>query len=782
MNKKGLYMNNKHSRIYMCFFIFIFILAALPAHAQDLAKKGTGRVTDIQIENNKVVSTVTILSKIKIKTGDNFSQKAVNEDIKRLYATGFFTDVSVEVEDYKGGIRLIFSVSEKSLVGQLVFEGNATLKEEVLKKQIETEAGDVLNRRRLSEDVKKLLSFYHKKGFPLVEIEYDVELDTEANTAKVYIKIKEHKKYRIKGITFEGNETFKDKKLLKVIATRRDTLFTSGLLDEEMLEQDMKRIEAFYKNEGYIDVKASNEVDYNEEKKGIFINIKVAEGPQYFVGNIELLGNEVIGSKEIIKELKMVTGKPYNPLNLRFDVISIQTLYFDKGYMSCGVKPATALDKDSKSIAIKYNITEGELSYLNEIKITGNTKTKDVVIRRELRLYPGERFDGKKLKKSKQRLYDLGYFDEVIFDTEPTQESDQKDLAVRVKEAKTGEFSFGGGYSSVDRLLGFVEVTQRNFDIMNFPTLTGGGQILNMRAEIGSVRQNYILSFTEPWIFGYPYLFGFDLFNYDRNKKTSLGYGYAERGTGGNLRFGKEFTDYDRADLKYRLERVKISDVSSNATTALQDEEGKNTISSLGLTLTRNTTDSRYSPTEGHILSITGVEAGGVFGGDKDFYKVSGLADQFFNTDLFEKKLVLELKGRFGWSEEYDDSETVPIYERFFAGGANTVRGYKERRIGPRDSRTGDPIGGESMLLGNAELTYPIFQNFKIATFYDIGNVWEKSYGIFKADDFKAGTGVGIRVKTPIGPISVDAGYPLDEAHPGDKKKVRFHFNMSRGF
>jgi len=771
-------MKIKFKGILISTVIVILTLTTLPSYAQE----ADATITEIKIEGNKVVSTATILSKIKIRTGEKFQQKAVNEDIKRLYATGFFTDVSVEVEDHSGGIRLIFSVSEKSLVGELIFEGNNTYKEDILKKQIETKEGDVLNRRRLSEDIKKLKAFYHKKGFPLVDIEYHAEVDPEANKAKVYIKINESKKYRIREISFEGNEAFNNKRLMKVIVTRPDRLFTSGLLDEDVLEQDMKRIESFYSQEGYVDAKATNKVDYNDEKKGIFIVITVSEGPRYFAGTVELLGNKIIDSKKIEKEIKMETGKPYNPVNLRFDVITIQTLYFDRGYMSCNVNPSTKLDRDNKAINITYNITEGDLSYLNEIRITGNTKTKDVVIRRELRLYPGERFDGKKLKKSKQRLYDLGYFDEVIFDTEPTQESDKKDLVVRVKEAKTGEFSFGGGYSSVDRLLGFVEVTQRNFDIMNFPTLTGGGQTLNLRAEIGSVRQNYILSFTEPWILGYPYLFGFDLFNFDRNRKSSLGYGYAERRTGGNLRFGKEFTDYDRADLKYRLERVKISDVSSDATSALKDEEGKNTISSLALTLTRNTTDSKYNPTEGHILSVTGEDAGGVFGGDKDFYKVGGLADFFFNREIFEKKLVLELKGRFGWSEEYDDSETVPIYERYFAGGANTVRGYKERSIGPRDARTNDPIGGESMLIGNAELTYPVFKNFKIATFYDIGNVWEKSYGIFKAGDFKSGTGVGVRVKTPIGPVSVDAGYPLDQARPGDKKKIRFHFSMSRGF
>lgn len=776
-------MMNKKNAIFFTFILILPVFSfslyfAPPACSQGISEEVSPELTDIKIEGNKSISSNTILSKIKLKAGDRFSQKAVNEDIKRVYGLGFFTDVTVEAEGYQGGLRLIFSVIEKPVIEKITFEGNKIYRDEVLKKQIEAKEEDVLNRRRLSEDVKKIKDFYQRKGFPLVKVDYELDIDPESNKAKVSIKIDERKRYRIKGIDFKGNEAFEDKRLLKVISTRQDTLFTSGFLDEAALEQDMERIHEFYKRDGFIDATAAKSVDYNEEKQGIFITIEVREGDRYFVGEVSFEGNTVISQKELAEELKMKALKPYNPENLRADVMGIQSLYFDKGYMSCLINPETALSKEKKSIDITYRIIEGGLSSVNEVRITGNSKTRDAVIRRELRLYPGERFDGKKLKKSKQRLYNLGFFDEVIFDTEPTESPEKKDLVVKVKEARTGEFSFGGGYSSVDRLIGFVEVTQRNFDISNFSTFTGAGQNLNIRAELGSVRRNYTISFTEPWIFGYPYLFGFDAYNYERAKKAALGYGYDERRQGGALRFGKEFTDYDRADLKYKLERVKISDVDSNASSALKDEEGDNTISSLALTLTRDVTDNRFNPTEGHIISVTGEDAGGIFAGDKDFYKLSGLVDLFFN---YEKKLVLELKARVGWADEYDDSDSVPIYERFFAGGTNTVRGYKERSIGPRDSQTGDPVGGEAMLIGNAEATYPVFTNFKIAAFYDVGGVWEKSDDI-ASGDFKTGVGAGVRVKTPIGPVKIDMGYPLDKAQPNDKQKIRFHFSMTRGF
>ena len=773
--------NIKPKRSLICGLFFVlaaFVVFSVSSYsiAQDIQHESASEITDISIEGNNAVSTNTILSRISTKVGSRFMQRTVNDDIKRLYATGFFTDVIAEAEDYKGGIRLIFKVVEKSVVSSMIFEGNRIYRAELLKKQIETKDGDVLNKRVLAEDMRKLEAFYRKKGFALVKVEYRIETDPVSNASAVYITIDEKKQYRIKSIVFTGNEKFPDNRLIKIISTRTDGLFRSGVLDENLLQQDMERLAAFYRDNGFIDAKASYSTEYHD--KGINVTISIQENDQYFVGNVVIEGNKIISSKEIEKDLKMKGGSAYSPNNLRSDVISIQTLYFDKGYMECSVRPVTSLNKEAKTIDISYAITEGILSYVNEIRVTGNSKTKDKVIRRELRLYPGERFDGDKLKKSKQRLYDLGYFDEVIFDTEPTDRPDKKDLQVSVKEAKTGEFSFGGGYSSVDRLIGFVEIAQRNFDITNFKTFTGAGQILRLKAEIGYVRQNYTISFTEPWIFGYPYLFGFDLFSFDRDKKESLGYGYSEKRTGGNLRFGKELTDYDRADLRYRLERIKIGDVSDDALTALKDEQGKNTISALALTLTRDTTDSKFNPMSGHILSGTAENAGGPLGGDKDFYKLTGVANFFFN---YNKTLVLELKGTGGWAKEYDDSTHVPIYERFFAGGANTVRGYKERSIGPRDEPTGDPIGGEAMLVANAELTYPVFKNFKVAVFYDIGNVWHSTDKNIKAKDFKAGTGAGVRVKTPIGPVKVDLGYPLNENH-GDKQKIRFHFSMTRGF
>jgi len=423
------------------------------------------------------------------------------------------------------------------------------------------------------------------------------------------------------------------------------------------------------------------------------------------------------------------------------------------------------------------------------IKIRGNIKTRDVVIRRELRIHPGDRFDGEKLRRSKERLQNLGFFEEVSYDTEETQTPDKKNLVVDVKESKTGSFSFGGGYSTVDQFVGFVEVEQKNFDWKNFPYFTGAGQNLKFRASLGSISKAFDLSFTEPWVFDYPVSFGFDAYKRTHNRESDVGYGYDEDVTGGDLRLGKEISEYLREDLMYKMDVIDISNITDNATDDLRKESGSNTVSSMTYGLTFDNRDNVFDPLKGNYLNGSMQLAGGPFSGDKDFWKFFGRASHYFP---FPGHSVLEVRGRIGLSDPYSDSDRIPIYERFFAGGAYTIRGYEERKLGPIDPDSKDPLGGNSILIGNIEYTYPLFNFLKVAAFYDIGNVWEKmgdigsskdSNGVNETGGLKSAFGLGLRIKTPIGPIMLDYGIPLDKA-PGEDSKGsgRFHFSASHGF
>jgi len=756
----------------LCISVFILTLFSGTGFSEEKTVK------IIRVEGNKVISSAAILSKIKSKPGDKFSKEVLNDDLKRLYALGYFTDVAIDIEDYADGAMITFVVKEKALISKIEFKGNNSIRSRHLLKLMKTTEGALLNRAQLSEDIVQLKAFYEQKGYPAVDIMYEAIADEETNQTVLTMKVDEKARVRIKDITVEGNTAFPDKRLLNMIRTRKDTLLTSGFLKEGMFEEDLKRIVNLYSSSGYLDAEVSHERRYSEDGKFLYIAINIEEGKESLVGEVSIRGNTVFPEKEIRNRLSMVKETPFSHQGLRIDIFNIQQFYYHGGYMFAQIDADTIFNEKTGKVDIAFKIVENEVTYIDKIKIRGNTKTKDVVIRRELRVYPGDRFDGDKIRRSKERLYNLGFFEEVNFDTEPSEVPNRQNLAVEVKEAKTGEFSFGGGYSSVDQVVGFLEVLQKNFDWANPPNFTGDGQVLRARAQLGTVRKEYDIGWVEPWIFDYPLLFGFDVYQRTHSRKSSVGYGFDEVRKGFDTKLGKEFTEHLKGDLIYKLEEVDISDVPSDASADLISEEGENTLSTIEAIVTYDTRDNRFNPTKGWILRGSAENAGGAFGADKDFLKYIVSGSAYFTHFT---KLVLELRLRAGVAHEYEDTIEVPIYERFYAGGQNSIRGYRERRVGPRDMSSGDPIGGEALLIGNVEYTFPLVTNMiKGAIFYDIGNVWARSDD-FATGNFKSGAGAGVRVKTPIGPVKIDWGYPLDDV-PGEDKKGRLYFSISQGF
>ncbi|MDP2980863.1 MAG: outer membrane protein assembly factor BamA, partial [Candidatus Omnitrophota bacterium] len=701
-------------------FLSTCIVSRLPAIAE--GEPGQKLIKYVDVKNNKTVSGATILSKLKTKKGDMFSQKVVDEDIKRLYLLGFFSDVSVSVEDVQDEVGVIFTVTEKAPLTKVIFIGNKVFDSRRLESVVESKLNEFADERKLKKDADSIKDLYEKKGYPWVGVVYKIEVDENNTFSKAIFTIDEGAKAVVKKLDIIGNTAFSDKRMLKIIKSKTAGFFRSGVYKKEVLEDDIERIKNFYKQAGYLDVKPAYELIFREKarRKWIELVVRIEEGRKYVTGNIKVAGNVVFSEEELKALLKMKPGDTFTEEGLHGDVGGIQEHYFDKGYIMARVRPDTLLNMETDRVDITYTLAEGEVAYVNKINIRGNTKTKDVVIRRELRIKPGERYDGAKLKRSKERLYNLGYFEDITFDTEETAEPDKRDMVVDVKETKTGEFSFGGGFSSIDKLIGFVEVEQKNFDMLNFPTFTGDGQNLKLRGEFGSTRKNYLLSWTEPWIFNQPLSFGFDLYASERNKSGSTGYAYDEKRSGGDIRFGKEFNEVLRGDFTYKIETVDISDLDSNVSQALKDEAGRNTISSSTFQLTKDTTDNRFNPVKGAILVGSIEVAGGPFGGDKDFAK-------FFNSMSHYSEIgpfLLELKLRDGVVSTYGGNNgAVPVYERYFAGGTYTIRGFKERDVGPKD-RSGDPIGGGTLAVANAELTFSIIENLKAAFFIDAGNVW----------------------------------------------------------
>ncbi|MDP3791196.1 MAG: outer membrane protein assembly factor BamA [Candidatus Omnitrophota bacterium] len=738
-------------------------------------------IKSIAVKNNRAISTETILSKMKTKAGEAFSQVVVNEDLKRLYATDYFTDVSIDGEPYEDGINITIFVEEKSVIGDITFKGNKAFTTQKLKQSMKSKPDEMLNMSLLAQDIAEMRSMYIKKGYPTVDIKYELDVDKELNKTKIIIAVEEKTRIRVTKVNVAGNEHLKTPKIIKVLGTKPAWLFNPGVFKEDVLDEDLEKIKALYDNMGYLDVEVSPKLDYSPDGSEMYVTFEVKEGKQYLVGNIDVAGNIVLKEKEVRSRIKMKPGKPFSRGSLRDDMLGVRDLYFQYGYMDAVVDIDQNVNQSTGNMDLTYTIDPKEVVYVGKIYIRGNVKTREVIIRRELRVYPGDKFNGAKIKRSKERLYNLGLFEDISFDTEPTNVPQVHNMIVNVKETKTGEFSFGGGYSSVDQFLGFVEVGQRNFDILNFPTFTGGGQNLVIRAEIGMVRQNYNIGWVDPWIFGWPYMFGFDMYRTSHTRQLEVGWAYDETRTGFDLKAGKELTEHLRADAMYRLENVDIGSIPNYASSSFRNEEGSNYVSAISGQLTQDTRDNVYNPGHGYILNGGLEDAGGIFGGDKNYVKGTATA-AFYHT--FFEKFVLEFKGRAGWATSYGSSDEVPIYERFYAGGANTIRGYKERKVGPRDTGSDEPIGGDALLIGNAEITFPIYEKIlKGAIFYDFGNVWADTKDFLVGGGYKSGAGIGIRVNTPVGPFRLDWGYPLVKNNTNDDSESgEFYFSISRGF
>ena len=740
------------------------------------------KVALVDVRGAQVTARETVLAKVQTKPGGPYQDQVVSEDIRRIFALGYFTDVKVEVEETPEGLLVAFVVREKPTITAIEIEGNKYLRKQRILQLLGIDKGTLYDPRKVKEGLDAIKAEYARKGYSQPAIETAVDADEARNTATLRMLVDEGPRMRISRILMEGNQAFSDRRLRRLLKTKRRKWFMPGVFNEQVVEEDAERVRAFYRKNGYQDVEVGQRTYRDPSGRGLYIHFTITEGLQHRVGQVALEGAVLFPGREILRTVTLKPGSVYSQEGVQDDLRLIKQYYGDRGYINAEVSPDPQLNAETKRVNLAYRITEHELVYVSRIDIEGNLRTKDLVVRRDLRIYPGEAFDGAKIRKSIERLYNLGYFEEVGVDTEPSQTPNQEALIVRVKEAKTGSFSFGGGFSSVDRLVGLVELEQRNFDIKGWPTFTGAGQDLRLRVEVGTVRRFFDLSFTEPWAFGHPVSLGFDLYNRTRLRERDLGLAFEEERRGGGIRLGKEFKDRVRVSLGYQLFRTEISDVVDEASADLKAEQGRSTTSVVGTGLSFDSRDNRFDPTRGFFAFTSADVAGGIFGADEDFYRMqAGMSSYVPHFD----RLVLESRVKTGLVNEYGDNPAVPIFERFFGGGSGTIRGYEERRVGPRDPVSNDPIGGETTLVATLEEVMTLFKDergrsiLKGSAFLDVGDVWQRvgDYG----ESFKAGVGVGMRVNTPIGPVRLDLGFPLNEID-GEKREPRFHFNISRSF
>ncbi len=751
------------------FLLLFFLFFALEAQSRDY-------IFRIDIEGNDIVSDAKIISKIKVRAGQSYNKNIINEDVKNLYATGFFETVEAEKEDVSGKTIIIFRVKEKPVLEKIVIEGARVVRKKKILESVDIEEGSFIDEYKMKESVRKIKDLYSEKGFSQTEVTYALDTLQAQNKVRAKFIINEKGILKIKEVVVIGNKAISASRIKRLMKAKQAWFLNRGVFKKDVLRDDVKRLTDFYKLKGFSEAKV--DIDIEKKLEGIYLTVNIEEGRCYYVGELKIKGNKDVRLDEILGTLDLKKGDVFSEQTIYGNVSRIRELYVDKGYIFSQVEPFSFFNPKTERVDVTYKILENEIAYIEHIGIKGNIKTKDKVIRRELRVYPGERFDGKRVRKSKEKLENLGFFEEIRFSTEPGTKSNNIDLVVDVKEAKTGYFSFGGGYSSIDGLIGFAELRQRNFDYRNFSTFTGAGQDLSLIFSIGTLVDRYQLSFTNPWIFDIPVSFGFDLYKKGHQQDDDVGYAYEEDIRGGILRLGREFNDYLKGRVAYRFEKVKIEDIVGDATPELKAEKGTTDFSSGEVSLSYDSRDNIFSTSRGIYCVNTFTLFGGPFGGDKDFIKYFGRVSFYFPTI---NESVVELKMQAGIIDPFSDTTKVPIYERFFAGGASTVRGYRERKVGPIDVTSEDPLGGEAVFVSNIEYTYPLADFLKVATFFDTGNVWSGNSDFLKSS-LMSSVGIGLRVKTPIGPVNIDYGWPLDTEPGEEEKEGRFHFNLSRSF
>ena len=732
--------------------------------------QGVDIVGSVQVRGNKRVVDSTILYYIKTKKGEPLSRSQVRRDIEQIYSLGQFRDVRVETHPGVDGLDVIFIVEEISSVGDILLHGNDEVSEDDIREKLTIKRGTTFQDHLLQEVKEQVTLLYHDKGFFLVNVNINTKLSPE-NLTNVNIHIREGRKVEIKSILFAGNKRLSAEDLRDQMETQAASwlswLDESGIYKKDVLKLDMLRLEGYYQDHGFIRARVLEpEIKINKRKKAIHIIVSVEEGPQYKVGAIEVQSDDTLTEAEIRKAMKTKRNRVYNVSQVREDILSISDLYSRQGHAYADVSPKTKINDTSRTVDLSIQIDKGRKVYVGQISVAGNTRTLDNVIRREFRLKEGELFDSEKLKRSKQRINNLRFFEDVKIDTRRGKESDLIDIATTVTERPTGSVTVGAGFSSVDSFIFNAGISQDNF--------LGRGQRVAFSVNLSARKSDFNLSLTDPHVFDSDLLAGIDAFNRDTDF-----FSFKSKNTGGGLRLGKSLNEYDWAGINYRVENVTVSDVDSGEETAFLKNETRLT-SRISPSFIRDTRDDFLNPSTGWRHVVRFELAGGILGGS-DFIRSSYEATYY--RPLFGK-LVGALHGEVHWADAYA-GDTLPAFERYFMGGPTSLRGYTVKNIGPKDS-SGDPIGGNQSLLFNAEVQYPFTKGLRGFLFYDRGNLFgvgddiSTTASTWSLSKMRDSVGVGARFLSPFGPVGFAYGIKLDQAT--GEEAGEFHFTAGSAF
>jgi len=745
--------------------IIVFIFS--PSHA--LSGKP---VKDIRVKGAVRADKNTVRYYIHSKVGKPFDPAETAEDIRRIYALGFFDEVSIDLKEESDGDVLTFIFKEKPFVREIIITGAKEVEEKVVALKIKTQKGTFFRQDLIPWDQARIKQQYRNKGFYFSDVRSIVKKLGDNQVDVEYI-IDEGQKVLVGSILFRGANAFSQRTLLGQVETETATWYSSmsdsGAYKKDALKTDLLRLESFYHDHGYIKVKVFDpEVEVDKERRKIYIAIPVAEGDEYKVGKIEISGDEVYTDQELSEKIKLKEGDVFNRSQFRQDIFDITDMYSQKGYAFANVIPAVEVHDETKTVDVRISTNKGKKVYIGRINISGNDNTRDRVIRRQFRLAEGELFDSEKLRRSRQRINNLALFESVDIEQRSRKEEDLLDIETKVVERNTGQLSFSLGYSSIENL-----IIQGQVKWMN---LLGMGQEFSVTVDSSSRRSDFTLSFTEPSIMDREVSGGMDVYN------TSFTYdAYEARNTGGSLRVGKAFGEYLWGRLGYKLEQSKVTILNSETAGAyLVAQEGTSLTGIVSPSLTYDTRNDPYSPSAGQRLY--GIFDLGGAGGDQKFYRMTG-EYTYYKGLLFD--FVGMTHAKVGFAEGYGDKD-LPITQKYFMGGPMSLRGFTIRDIGPKDEN-GEAIGGEALLQLNLELQYPFTRYFRGYLFYDRGNVYGKgdtqgntTSQLYDIENMRHSWGVGLHFFSPMGPITLAYGFKLDKK-PGESPN-EFHFTIGGAF
>lgn len=727
-------------------------------------------IDEVRFEGNKRIPETRITPYL-IKAGKELNIEEVNESIKRLYGTGLFLSVDTDLSVDGDKFVLTYKLEEMPIIGSIIYKGNKALKASKLKEDLPLKTGSVLSFSNIELALNKIKSVYEEENRFGTTVNFRIEPRT-VNSVDVYFDIKEQPKAKIYNIYIYGNDNVTRDQIVATIPTKErgfwSFITSSGKISQEMMEADKELIRLLYLEKGYAKVSVGEpELRYEEnDPSKASLYFRVQENDQYFVRSIDIAGNKKLSKDELFKLVQLKKKEVFNIKKYQEDIQRLTEAYTSIGYAYANVEPVISLDDETKEVDITYKVEESFLVRIGRINISGNTVTNDRVIRRQIDQMEGALYNSKLIREAKANTMGTGYFENVQI-AEKNVAPDVVDLDVTVKETSTGTFSLGAAYSTIDGLLGMVQLSRNNF--------MGWGHSLSLRAEISQERMDFFFSYTDPWLFDWPVSAGLDIFSLEREW-----YEYSRYSLGGSLRLGHAIIKR-RLFMNYRLSMytVDIFDIQSNASKYVWEQQGRTETHSFSPSITWNSLDNPIDPTRGNKSQLYFDFAGSFLGGDAQFFKIGAETTQYFPVAL-NGALGFMLHGEAGYITTTKEGVKIPIDERFRLGGINSVRGFDYGDISPLDE-DGYPYGGTSYYQVNAEFIFPIKQDIKLkgVVFIDMGQALAENESWFAVEP-RFSAGVGLRWVTPMGPFRVEWGYKLNQK-PGETP-YKFEFSIGGTF